>query len=101
MVFIVGHKLLKIFLKDYIMVVGKDCLADEVPYLGGKSELQFFVEGLRFPDKDFDGFITINLSLTEPSGKVRAISNETSNKLQHCFTFKHFLFSININDICI
>ncbi|KAI7807654.1 protein-arginine deiminase type-2 isoform X1 [Triplophysa rosa] len=63
------HTLLKLFLKDHVMVVGKDCLADEVPYLGGKSELQFFVEGLRFPDKDFDGFITINLSLTEPSAK--------------------------------
>lgn len=57
------------------MVVGKDYLADEVPYLGGKSELQFFVEGLRFPDKDFDGLITINLSLIEPRAKVRARDN--------------------------
>lgn len=63
------YKLLKLFLKDYVMVVGKDVLADEVPYLGGKTELQFYVEGLRFPDKDFDGLVTINLSLLEPSGK--------------------------------
>uniref|UniRef100_A0A8C2E3N3 Peptidyl arginine deiminase, type II n=1 Tax=Cyprinus carpio TaxID=7962 RepID=A0A8C2E3N3_CYPCA len=63
------HKLLKLFLKDYIMVVGTDMLTEEVPYLGGKTELAFFVEGLRFPDKDFDGLVTINLSLLEPCGK--------------------------------
>ncbi|XP_059426545.1 protein-arginine deiminase type-2-like isoform X1 [Carassius carassius] len=63
------HKLLKLFLKDYIMVVGMDTLTQEVPYLGGKTELAFFVEGLRFPDKDFDGLVTINLSLLEPCGK--------------------------------
>uniref|UniRef100_A0AAY4DCY5 protein-arginine deiminase n=1 Tax=Denticeps clupeoides TaxID=299321 RepID=A0AAY4DCY5_9TELE len=38
----------------------------EVPYLGGTSEVEFFVEGLRFPDKDFEGLVTINLSLLEP-----------------------------------
>uniref|UniRef100_A0A671KBA8 protein-arginine deiminase n=1 Tax=Sinocyclocheilus anshuiensis TaxID=1608454 RepID=A0A671KBA8_9TELE len=58
-----------LFLKDYIMVVGTDTLTQEVPYLGGKTELAFFVEGLRFPDKDFDGLVTINLSLLEPCGK--------------------------------
>ncbi|XP_077054084.1 protein-arginine deiminase type-2 isoform X1 [Siphateles boraxobius] len=63
------HKLLKLFLKDYLMVVGTDKLTQEVPYLGGKTELMFYVEGLRFPDKDFDGLITINLSLLEPCGK--------------------------------
>ncbi|XP_059415822.1 protein-arginine deiminase type-2-like isoform X2 [Carassius carassius] len=63
------HKLLKLFLKDYIMVVGTDMLTQEVPNLGGKTEQEFFVEGLRFPDKDFDGLITINLSLLEPCGK--------------------------------
>uniref|UniRef100_A0A8C1DWS2 protein-arginine deiminase n=1 Tax=Cyprinus carpio carpio TaxID=630221 RepID=A0A8C1DWS2_CYPCA len=55
--------------KYYIMVVGTDTLTEEVPYLGGKTELAFFVEGLRFPDKDFDGLVTINLSLLEPCGK--------------------------------
>uniref|UniRef100_A0A8C1G8J9 Peptidyl arginine deiminase, type II n=1 Tax=Cyprinus carpio TaxID=7962 RepID=A0A8C1G8J9_CYPCA len=64
-----ANKLLKLFLKDYIMVVGTDMLTQKVPYLGGKTELEFFVEGLRFPDKDFDGLITINLSLLEPCGK--------------------------------
>ncbi|KTF93515.1 hypothetical protein cypCar_00013847 [Cyprinus carpio] len=54
---------------NYIMVVGTDMLTQKVPYLGGKTELEFFVEGLRFPDKDFDGLITINLSLLEPCGK--------------------------------
>ncbi|XP_048054928.1 protein-arginine deiminase type-2 isoform X1 [Megalobrama amblycephala] len=63
------YKLLKLFLKDYLMVVGTKKLTQEVPYLGGKTELVFYVEGLRFPDKDFDGLITINLSLLEPSGK--------------------------------
>ncbi|TRY89353.1 hypothetical protein DNTS_015293 [Danionella cerebrum] len=38
------HKLLKLFLKDYLMVVGKGTLTQVVPYLGGKSELEFFVE---------------------------------------------------------
>ncbi|KAL0191594.1 hypothetical protein M9458_014292, partial [Cirrhinus mrigala] len=63
------HQLLKLFLKDYMIVVGRGMLTQEVPYLGGKTELEFFAEGLRFPDKDFDGLITINLSLIEPSGK--------------------------------
>ncbi len=52
------------------MVVGTNTLTKEVPYLGGKTELAFFVEGLQFPDKDFDGLVTINLSLLEPCGKV-------------------------------
>ncbi|XP_051567505.1 protein-arginine deiminase type-2-like isoform X2 [Myxocyprinus asiaticus] len=63
------HKILKLFLKEHLMVVGMDKLAEEVPYLGGKTELEFFVEGLRFPDRGFDGLITINLSLLEPTGE--------------------------------
>uniref|UniRef100_A0AAX7V278 protein-arginine deiminase n=1 Tax=Astatotilapia calliptera TaxID=8154 RepID=A0AAX7V278_ASTCA len=39
---------------------------EEVPYLGGVAEMNFYVEGLRFPDKDFNGLVTINLSLLEP-----------------------------------
>ncbi|XP_043917757.1 protein-arginine deiminase type-2 [Protopterus annectens] len=31
----------------------------------GKMETEFFVEGLCFPDKDFDGLISINVSFTE------------------------------------
>uniref|UniRef100_A0A8D0APV2 protein-arginine deiminase n=1 Tax=Sander lucioperca TaxID=283035 RepID=A0A8D0APV2_SANLU len=41
-------------------------LSQEVPYLGGVAEMKFHVEGLRFPDNDFDGLVTINLSLLEP-----------------------------------
>lgn len=72
------------------MVVGRKKLTQEVPYLGGNTELAFYVEGLRFPDKDFDGLITINLSLLEPSGKVsetdhRPILNETCRTLNVLF----------------
>ncbi|XP_072540787.1 protein-arginine deiminase type-2 isoform X2 [Salminus brasiliensis] len=61
--------LFKLFVEEYPLVLNKDELAGEVPYLGGKSELEFFVEGLRFPDKDFEGLVTINLSLLEPSAQ--------------------------------
>uniref|UniRef100_A0A8C6LTT3 Peptidyl arginine deiminase, type II n=1 Tax=Nothobranchius furzeri TaxID=105023 RepID=A0A8C6LTT3_NOTFU len=54
------------FTKDYPLVLSREVLSQEVPYLGGEGELNFYVEGLRFPDKDFDGLVTINLSLLEP-----------------------------------
>ncbi|XP_067092365.1 protein-arginine deiminase type-2 isoform X2 [Osmerus mordax] len=57
------------FVKDYPLVVGKEVLSQEVPYRGGNSESKFYVEGLRFPDSDFDGLVQINLSLLEPSSK--------------------------------
>uniref|UniRef100_A0A673A5Z4 protein-arginine deiminase n=1 Tax=Sphaeramia orbicularis TaxID=375764 RepID=A0A673A5Z4_9TELE len=41
-------------------------LTREVPYVGGSEEVHFYVEGRRFPDKDFNGLISINLSLLEP-----------------------------------
>uniref|UniRef100_A0A8B9HKS4 Peptidyl arginine deiminase, type II n=1 Tax=Astyanax mexicanus TaxID=7994 RepID=A0A8B9HKS4_ASTMX len=63
------NMLFKVFVQDYPLVLSKNELAGEVPYLGGKSELEFFVEGLRFPDKDFEGLVTINLSLLEPNAK--------------------------------
>ncbi|XP_066522243.1 protein-arginine deiminase type-2 isoform X2 [Hoplias malabaricus] len=63
------YMLLKLFMEDYPLVLNKEHLAGEVPYLGGNSELEFFVEGLRFPDKDFEGLVTINLSLLEPSAQ--------------------------------
>lgn len=59
------------FVKDYPLVLSNDVLSKEVPYLGDGGELKFYVEGLRFPDKDFDGLIYINLSLLEPIAKVR------------------------------
>ncbi|KAJ7998665.1 hypothetical protein DPEC_G00207240 [Dallia pectoralis] len=57
------------FVKDYPLVLGKKDLSKEVPYLGGNAEMKFYVEGLRFPDKDFEGLITINISLLEPCSK--------------------------------
>ncbi|XP_036427000.1 protein-arginine deiminase type-2 isoform X2 [Colossoma macropomum] len=63
------NMLLKLFMQDYPLVLNKEQLAAEVPYPGGSSELEFFVEGLRFPDKDFEGLVTISLSLLEPSAQ--------------------------------
>ncbi|XP_029539405.1 protein-arginine deiminase type-2-like isoform X3 [Oncorhynchus nerka] len=57
----------KSFVKDYPLVLGSEDLSKEVPYLGGNAEMNFYVEGLRFPDKDFEGLISISLSLLEPS----------------------------------
>ncbi|XP_040888846.1 protein-arginine deiminase type-2 isoform X2 [Toxotes jaculatrix] len=59
-------KLYNYFVKDYPLVLSSEVLSQEVPYLGGVAEMRFYVEGLRFPDKDFDGLISINLSLLEP-----------------------------------
>uniref|UniRef100_A0A674EXC7 protein-arginine deiminase n=1 Tax=Salmo trutta TaxID=8032 RepID=A0A674EXC7_SALTR len=59
----------KNFVKDYPLVLGSEDLSKEVPYLGGNAEMNFYVEGLRFPDKDFEGLISISLSLLEPSSQ--------------------------------
>lgn len=53
-------------------MLNKKQLANQVPYQGGRSELVFYVEGLHFPDKDFDGLLTISLSLLEPVAEVSA-----------------------------
>ncbi|XP_039972019.1 protein-arginine deiminase type-2 isoform X2 [Xiphias gladius] len=61
------HKLFyNYFVKDYPLVLSSEVLSQEVPYLGGVAEMTLYVEGLRFPDKDFNGLISINLSLLEP-----------------------------------
>ncbi|XP_038550425.1 protein-arginine deiminase type-2 [Micropterus salmoides] len=60
------NKLFDYFVKDYPLVLSSKVLSQEVPYLGGVAEMNFYVEGLRFPDKDFDGLVSINLSLLEP-----------------------------------
>ncbi|XP_047439361.1 protein-arginine deiminase type-2 [Mugil cephalus] len=60
------NRLYNSFVKDYPLVLNSEVLFQEVPYLAGEGELHFYVEGLRFPDKDFDGLITVNLSLLEP-----------------------------------
>ncbi|XP_013865011.1 protein-arginine deiminase type-2 isoform X2 [Austrofundulus limnaeus] len=57
---------LSTFIKDYPLVLSREVLSKEVPYLGGVAEMNFYVEGLRFPDMNFDGLVTINLSLLEP-----------------------------------
>lgn len=67
-----AQKLYNLFVKDYPLVLSSDVLSKEVPYLGGVAEMNFYVEGLRFPDKDFNGLVTINLSLLEPISDVRS-----------------------------
>lgn len=59
------------FLNDYPLVLSREALSQEVPYLGGDAEMNFYVEGLRFLDKDFNGLISINLSVLEPISAVR------------------------------
>ncbi|KAM4582841.1 protein-arginine deiminase type-2-like isoform 2-T2 [Fundulus diaphanus] len=53
------------FVKDYQLVLSSEVLSQEVPYPGGSAEMNFYVDGLRFPDEDFDGLISINLNLME------------------------------------
>ncbi|CAI5783048.1 protein-arginine deiminase type-2-like [Podarcis lilfordi] len=54
------------FGQRYIHVLGPRKLFHVVKYTGGSAEMEFFVEGLRFPDAGFNGLITINVSLLEP-----------------------------------
>ncbi|XP_070693625.1 protein-arginine deiminase type-2 [Pempheris klunzingeri] len=61
-----GNVLYNFFVRDYPLVLSREVLSQEVPYTGGVAEMNFYVEGLKFPDKDFDGLISINLSLLEP-----------------------------------
>ncbi|KAK7916716.1 hypothetical protein WMY93_012477 [Mugilogobius chulae] len=51
--------------EHYPLVLSSAALSTEIPYLGN-DEIKFYVEGTKFPDKDFDGLIKINLSLLEP-----------------------------------
>ncbi|XP_067826663.1 protein-arginine deiminase type-2-like [Heptranchias perlo] len=74
-----GHKLqlyisasdrykVRVFLKEgvrLVHVLGHQKLSFVTNYMFRKKEYDFFVEGLKFPDKDFDGLVTINLSLLE------------------------------------
>lgn len=50
-------------------VLSSAILSREIPYMGNNAEIQFYVEGVTFPDKDFNGLISINLSLLEPIGE--------------------------------
>ncbi|MBN3310544.1 PADI2 deiminase, partial [Amia calva] len=56
-------------ISDYSPVLGRDKLCHIVEYKGGTSEVEFYVEGRRFPDEGFKGLVTINLSLLEPISK--------------------------------
>uniref|UniRef100_A0A8C7IJE9 protein-arginine deiminase n=1 Tax=Oncorhynchus kisutch TaxID=8019 RepID=A0A8C7IJE9_ONCKI len=59
----------RVFRTRSTAVVGGEDLSKEVPCLWGNAEMNFYVEGLRFPDKDFEGLISINLSMLEPSSQ--------------------------------
>ncbi|XP_010141751.1 PREDICTED: protein-arginine deiminase type-2, partial [Buceros rhinoceros silvestris] len=47
----------------YIHVLGQRKLYHSVQYTGGAEELDFLVEGLRFPDDTFSGLVSIHVSL--------------------------------------
>uniref|UniRef100_A0A8C6ZCJ0 protein-arginine deiminase n=1 Tax=Nothoprocta perdicaria TaxID=30464 RepID=A0A8C6ZCJ0_NOTPE len=49
----------------YVHVLGRRKLFHAVRYPGGGAELDFFVEGLRFPDAAFSGLVSIHVSLLE------------------------------------
>ncbi|KAM7006037.1 protein-arginine deiminase type-2 [Tautogolabrus adspersus] len=53
------------FVESYPLVLNSKVLSKEVPYPGDDAELKLYVEGLKFPDKDFNGLVTINLSLLD------------------------------------
>ncbi|XP_077168465.1 protein-arginine deiminase type-2-like [Paroedura picta] len=53
------------FGQRYIHVLGRRKLFHVVKYTGGSAEMEFFVEGLRFPDDSFNGLVTISVSLLE------------------------------------
>lgn len=61
------------FPNNYPLILSREVLSQEVPYLGGNAEMNFYVEGLHFPDKDFNGLISINLSVLEPISAVGII----------------------------
>ncbi|KAM3824077.1 LOW QUALITY PROTEIN: protein-arginine deiminase type-2 [Vipera latastei] len=54
------------FGQRYIHILGRRKLSHVVKYTGGSAELEFFVEGLRFPDESFNGLVSIYVSLLEP-----------------------------------
>nr|XP_013043320.2 protein-arginine deiminase type-2-like isoform X2 [Anser cygnoides] len=53
------------FGQRYIHVLGRRKLCHTVQRAGGAAELNFFVEGLRFPDDSFPGLVSIHVSLLE------------------------------------
>ncbi|MGH0133744.1 UNVERIFIED_CONTAM: hypothetical protein FKN15_005259 [Acipenser sinensis] len=65
-VFQIGKSVLN---KSYPVVLGRKTLSYVVKYEGGTAETEFFVEGRKFLDENFEGLVTIYLSLLEPSTK--------------------------------
>ncbi|XP_074532255.1 protein-arginine deiminase type-2 [Halichoeres trimaculatus] len=61
-----GSFLYSFFVQSHPLVLGGNVLSEEVPYVGGDSEWNYYVEGIRFLDRDFDGSVRIHLSLLEP-----------------------------------
>ncbi|KAL7976136.1 hypothetical protein Chor_008233 [Crotalus horridus] len=59
------------FGQRYIHILGRRKLSHVVKYTGGSAKLEFFVEGLRFPDESFDGLVSIHVSLLEPMAENR------------------------------
>lgn len=58
--------------KFFTLMLNSGILTRILPYKSnGNEETKLYVEGVRFPDKDFNGLISINLSLLEPSSEVR------------------------------
>ncbi|XP_066838436.1 protein-arginine deiminase type-2-like isoform X2 [Anser cygnoides] len=53
------------FGQRYVHVLGRRKLCHTVQRAGGAAELNFFVEGLRFPDDSFPGLVSIHVSLLE------------------------------------
>ncbi|XP_064028050.1 protein-arginine deiminase type-2-like isoform X1 [Pogoniulus pusillus] len=53
------------FGQRYVHVLGQRKLYHTVQYTGGAAELEFFVEGLCFPDDSFSGLVSIHVSLLE------------------------------------
>ncbi|GAB0198707.1 protein-arginine deiminase type-2-like [Grus japonensis] len=53
------------FGQRYVHVLGQRKLYHTVQYTSGAAELDFFVEGLRFPDDTFPGLVSIHVSLLE------------------------------------
>ncbi|XP_074532268.1 protein-arginine deiminase type-2-like [Halichoeres trimaculatus] len=62
-----GSFLFNLFVETHPLVLGSNVLSEEVPYEGGDSKWNYYVEGLRFLDRDFDGSVRIHLSLLEPA----------------------------------
>lgn len=71
----IAHLLLSLladpfFGQRYVHVLGRRKLYHTVQYTGGAAELDFFVEGLCFPDDTFSGLVSIHVSLLETLAEV-------------------------------